>query len=297
MPRTARSQSHAPGIVLHVISRFAGGDFLLTTDALRRRFMRRAVREIAETDWVLLAYALMSSHVHWLFLTGCAALANIFHPLNTWFAGFVNASRGSFGPVFAGRPVGIRIEGESCASAIAYIHNNPVRAGVVRHASESAWTSHRAYLGLAQPSPCLDTSLGMRLSGFESSATGRCAFDSFVKSFETDPRQIRFSGLPVQPTDFSALAEAAIEQARLSLGVERGALRAGSKNPLAVEGRRLALVAWARHLSLPTAHLARALGLSRAGASYLLRTSPGGSIDERARALAEVLASGTCHLG
>jgi hypothetical protein len=32
---------------------------------------------------------------------------------------------------------------------IRYVHNNPVRAGVVARASESGWSSHRAYLGLA----------------------------------------------------------------------------------------------------------------------------------------------------
>jgi hypothetical protein len=40
---------------------------------------------------------------------------------------------------------------------IRYVHNNPVRAGLVERASESGWSSHRAYLGLEACPPWLST--------------------------------------------------------------------------------------------------------------------------------------------
>jgi hypothetical protein len=42
-------------------------------------------------------------------------------------------------------------------SLLRYVHNNPVRAGIVERASESSWSSHRAYLGLEFCPPWLAT--------------------------------------------------------------------------------------------------------------------------------------------
>ena len=42
-------------------------------------------------------------------------------------------------------------------SLLRYVHNNPVRAGVVDRASDSNWSSHRAYLGLEESPKWLAT--------------------------------------------------------------------------------------------------------------------------------------------
>ena len=61
---------------------------------------------------------------------------------------------------------------------IAYLHNNPVRAGVVSLASESNWTSHGYYVG--EPSPAwLCVAKGLELSGFATNGDGD-AFDEYV---------------------------------------------------------------------------------------------------------------------
>jgi hypothetical protein len=84
--------------------------------------------------------------------------------------------------------------GPSGAALVAYIHNNPVRAGVVSDPANSAWTSHRAYLGLATPPTWLDVEQGLRLCGFAATSSGRRAFHSFVLSRVGQPRSVELSG-------------------------------------------------------------------------------------------------------
>ena len=73
------------------------------------------------------------------------------------------------------------MHGDSTAALIAYVHNNPVRAGIVNEAAHSAWTSHRAYLGAAASAEWLDVCAGLRMSCFDADAPGRRAFDTFVR--------------------------------------------------------------------------------------------------------------------
>jgi hypothetical protein len=56
------------------------------------------------------------------------------------------------GPVFAGPPKTVNFSDDKAGYLAAYLHNNPVRAGIVQNAADSTWTSHRAYIGL-DPAP------------------------------------------------------------------------------------------------------------------------------------------------
>jgi hypothetical protein len=70
---------------------------------------------------------------------------------------------------------------------IAYIHNNPVRAGVVAKASDSSWTSHRAYVGSSKPPQWLKVDHGYELMNITEPAD----FDTFVNAESPRPRDAR----------------------------------------------------------------------------------------------------------
>jgi hypothetical protein len=76
---------------------------------------------------------------------------------------------------------------------IRYVHNNPVRAGVVDRASESGWSSHRAYLGLEKVPPWLgvEAVLGPEGSGREQI---RSELAEYVDEGRLEPRRPEFSG-------------------------------------------------------------------------------------------------------
>lgn len=186
MPRYRRRI--APGSVQHVISRFVHRDFLFDVPQARDEYLRRATTVFARVDWHAVAFALMSSHVHWVLCAGNLPSSALIKPLHSGFAGWLNRASGRLGPVFADRHRSITCVGETAAAVIAYVHNNPVRAGLVKHSGQSSWTSHRMYLGRDEVPPWLDVERGLELCGFPSSRAGRKAFHAFVTGRAQEPR-------------------------------------------------------------------------------------------------------------
>jgi hypothetical protein len=76
---------------------------------------------------------------------------------------------------------------------VRYIHNNPVRGGVVRRAASSPWSSHQAYLGQVEGPEWLR--LGYVLQRFgRDGARARAKFDEFVDAGRKEPRRPELSG-------------------------------------------------------------------------------------------------------
>jgi len=201
MPRYRRQI--AAGSVQHIISRFVDREFRFDSSSLgprdaRREYLRRAARALHRADWQAFGFALMSSHIHWAMRAGAQPSSAVIKPLHSGFATWLNTIEGRLGPVFADRHRNLTFEGESAALLLAYIHNNPVRAGVVADPADSSWTSHRAYLGLAHAPPWLDVQLGLHLCGFDASAAGRLRFHEMVVAQSKQARRIDLSGGDMQ---------------------------------------------------------------------------------------------------
>lgn len=203
MPRYRRQI--APGSVQHIISRFVNREFRFDSSSsepdggdARREYLRRAARALRRSDWRALGFVLMSSHVHWAMRAGSQPSSALIKPLHVGFATWLNALEGRLGPVFADRHRNLTFEGASAALLLAYIHNNPVRAGVVGDPADSSWTSHRAYLGLAPAPAWLDVQLGLHLCGFDATASGRLRFHEMVVAHARQARRIDLSGGDLQ---------------------------------------------------------------------------------------------------
>jgi hypothetical protein len=204
MPRYRRQI--AIGSVQHIISRFVNRELRFDADPpsspanqdARREYLRRAGNVLYRSDWRALGFALMGSHVHWAMQAGMQSSASVIKPLHTGFATWLNATQDRLGPVFADRHRSLTFEGESASLLLAYIHNNPVRAGVVSDPVESSWTSHRAYLGLCPAPPWLNVKLGLHLCGFSSTPSGRLQFHEMVMARSADARRVELSGGDMQ---------------------------------------------------------------------------------------------------
>ena len=95
------------------------------------------------------AYALMPNHFHLLVRCPRAGLGRAMQHLSSRYARWLNARRRWDGPVFRGRYLNRVVEDDAYrAHLLAYLHLNPVAAGLVKSADQGRWTSHRAYLGL-----------------------------------------------------------------------------------------------------------------------------------------------------
>ncbi len=300
MPRYARLE--APGAVHHLISRFVNEEYRLTGKAERDDYLARMPAALTRSDWSPLSYALMSTHVHWGMVAGDQPSASFVKPLHAGFAFSLNRLQERLGPVFADRHRSIVVDAELVAGLIAYIHNNPVRAGVVESPAESEWTSHRAYVGLERAPAWLDVERGLSLCGFDASPSGRLAFHDFVVRRGAEPRSTQFSATRV--ADVRARVRAALgssvetswpaltrehsaaelvsalkgrelhwrgdPRSALGLvcahyGIAPSQLATGRRGQLSLV-RRAALRLWTRHLGRAQCEILGLLGLSAAGA-------------------------------
>ncbi|HEY0254883.1 MAG TPA: hypothetical protein VGC41_25330, partial [Kofleriaceae bacterium] len=174
--RMRQARRHIPGVVHHLIWRFTDSRYFLDAPGARDIYQRWLGRALLESDWKCLAYALMSSHIHIAVIAGQEPLARWSRRANLPFALWVNDEHGRIGPVFANRANDWAVAPERVPSLIAYIHNNPVRAGVVTSAEASTWTSHGHYVGAQEVTPdWLHVEDGLALS-----KRTRAEFDAFV---------------------------------------------------------------------------------------------------------------------
>lgn len=162
--------------VFHLIPRFVAGEWFVKSERERGTYLVLLGDALKTTDWKCIAYAVMSNHIHLCVEAGlsprCDWLRNAHAPFGAW----INACNDRFGAVFADGMATWPVMPDEVAKVVAYIHNNPVRAGLVERASESAWTSHRAYLGNGARPRWLDVARGFALMGIG----GAEAFDAFV---------------------------------------------------------------------------------------------------------------------
>lgn len=158
--------SAKPGNVYHLISRCVAKEYLIESSVERRTYLSLLGFMIERSDWRCFSYAVMSNHVHLGLVAGSAPLADWLRPTHTHFAQWINERRDRIGAVFVKGPNFITIVPQGVPHVIGYIHQNPVRAGVVDDPRDSDWTSHRAYVGLAPRPPWLDIDLGLELGGF-----------------------------------------------------------------------------------------------------------------------------------
>jgi hypothetical protein len=189
--------------------------------------LQRAARALVRTDWSALGFALMSSHVHWAMRAGRRPSSAVIKPLHTGFARWLNARQSRLGPVFADRHRTLTFEAETAAALLAYIHNNPVRAGVVADPADSGWTSHRAYLGLTAAPPWLDVERGLALCGFSATPSGRLRFHEMVVARTSEARRVDLSGgdMHVRRRELRTAACAPLELATPRVTWQAGALR------------------------------------------------------------------------
>jgi REP element-mobilizing transposase RayT len=198
MPRYARL--YYPGGTFHIVSRCLNRDFLIEGRGDREKYLQLLGATLARCDATLLAWCLMSNHIHLVVRAGEDPLEKLVKPLHTGYAGWKNKQVARLGPVFAGRFKSPLVDEEAyLLELVRYVHNNPVRAGLVASAEQSPWSSHRAYLGLDRAPAWLNA--GEVLSRFASkSDESRQAFADFVAEGVGEPRRPELSGVSLERT-------------------------------------------------------------------------------------------------
>lgn len=144
MPRMPRQQAESG--FYHVICRGSGRQLLFEDDGDRRFFLNLLATKTGEQGIVLLAWCLMSNHVHVLMEDEKRGLSVAMHGLATGYARYFNRKTGHVGPVFQDRFASVPVESDrQLLQAVRYIHDNPAKAGVAR-VDSYPWSSYGEYL-------------------------------------------------------------------------------------------------------------------------------------------------------
>jgi putative transposase len=159
-------------LVHHLVARGAGGAPLFLDDLDRTAFLERLGAIADRYRWRVLAYCLMTNHVHLLVESGRTDLRVGSRRLRRAHAHALGLRHGLPGPFWepAHRPLRITTERRLWAVA-AYIAANPVDAGLCPHAADHRWSSHPALLGHTPTPPWLDLARLLDLLGGTTRAT------------------------------------------------------------------------------------------------------------------------------
>jgi REP element-mobilizing transposase RayT len=125
------------------------------------------------------AYCWMTNHIHVLIQVGEIPLGAFMQRIATRYARAVQSRVPTTGHLFQNRYHALLVDVDRYFLALLrYIHLNPVRGGMVTNPTDHPWSSHRAYLGLADE-PWLTTDFGLGLFG-DDVARARQRYREFV---------------------------------------------------------------------------------------------------------------------
>ena len=141
---------------------------LFLEDEDKEYFLQVLADKKEPCDFLLPAYCLMDNHVHMLIKEQTIELPDIMKSVNVTYAGYFNRKYDRVGPLFQGRYRSEDIEDENYFLAVArYIHQNPMKAGVVSAPELYKWSSYSDYINIDKQNKLADTGIILEMFGYE----------------------------------------------------------------------------------------------------------------------------------
>lgn len=269
MPRTPRLDF--PGARHHCMNRGARREAMFLDDDCCALFLD-ALAELPERFGSRLhGYALMPNHYHLMIEVPRGNLSEVMRFVGASFTQAWNRSRGHDGPVFRGRFRNEVVQDDAYwMHLLAYLHLNPVKARLVKHPHECAWTSHGAYRDARlQPDWLVCDELialfGSREAALDYIEEVRIGRREPPKGFDAD----RFWSasntveVPERRPESLRTPEQALDDVASVLGLPRDGLLERSPKPVGHLGTWLAVWWLQRGAGQSQAAIARQLGVSR----------------------------------
>lgn len=130
----------------HIVARGIGKQILFEDESDYLFFLGTLKKYKMEEDFEVIAYCLMENHFH-LLMRIDSGMDRIMKKIMTRYAFYFNTKYERVGHLFQDRYKSVPVENDLyLLSAVRYIHNNPVKAGICS-ADKYRWSSMRAYLG------------------------------------------------------------------------------------------------------------------------------------------------------
>jgi len=170
-----------------------GGAPIFADDRDRYRLFLFLQEVVERLGCHVYAYCLMDNHLHLGVQVGSVPLSKIMQILASRYTRWSNWRQQKTGHLFQGRYKAILVEEDAyLLQLIAYLHLNPVRAGMTTGAEDYRWSSHRAYLGREVVPWLWSAPVLGQLSA--NGAEARCLFADFVNKEEGRGHRREFHG-------------------------------------------------------------------------------------------------------
>ncbi len=131
----------------HILMRGNNRAYIFENNIEKQIFWNKLCELELEQDIQLAAWCIMDNHAHLVAKIEPEKISKAMKRLNTSFAMHYHRINHSIGHVFQGRYKSVPIESEpSLMNVIRYVHNNPVKANMIKHINEYKWSSYQNYL-------------------------------------------------------------------------------------------------------------------------------------------------------
>lgn len=145
MPRTARKKSNTG--IYHIILRGINRQTIFQDEEDRRRFIQTIDKYKKESEYKIYGYCLMGNHIHLLIKEEKEELSIIMRRIGASYVYWYNWKYDRSGHLFQDRYRSEAVEDEKYLLAVLrYIHQNPLKAGIVNDIKEYRWSSYKDYI-------------------------------------------------------------------------------------------------------------------------------------------------------
>jgi putative transposase len=163
MPREAREKSK--NRIYHIIWRGANRQDIFHEDEDRKKILNLLEKNKINYEMTVYAWCLMSNHVHLLIKEGNEDISITMKRLGVSYVKYYNWKYRTTGHLFQDRFKSEGVENKKYfLTVVRYIHQNPVKAGMVNQPNEWRWSSCRGYYGKSTyPKNLLDCDYVLRM--------------------------------------------------------------------------------------------------------------------------------------
>lgn len=147
MPRKARKNMNSN--YFHVIVQGMNKEAIFNKELYIRKYLKELKLKSQEYDNIkILAYCMMNNHAHFLIFTKeIESLSKFMQRINSSYSNFYNKINNRAGFVFRDRYYTQEIlDQRQLYTCLRYIHNNPVKANIIKGAKEYKYSSYTEFL-------------------------------------------------------------------------------------------------------------------------------------------------------
>jgi len=146
-----RARERCESGIYHVVLRGINRQDIFYDDDDYQHFLETINQMKSENQFAVYGYCLMTNHIHLLIREITDSISRIMSRIGTSYAWWYNKKYGRSGHVFQGRYGSECVENDGYLLAvIRYIHNNPVKVGMIQKPEEYRWSSIHAYYGISE---------------------------------------------------------------------------------------------------------------------------------------------------